>query len=243
MTALLLPAFLLGLLSSFHCVAMCGPIALAVPSHRNSAAGRLGDTLLLNSGRLVTYALLGLLFGLFGRGLRLAGLQQAMSITMGALVIMGVAWPSLSTGHRITGRIARWTATAQQAMAKGLARTSPVGLFSTGLLNGLLPCGLVYIALAAALLQEGPLSSAAFMASFGLGTWPSLIAVRLGGSFIPNGKRAQLRRLQPYLVAGMGMLFVLRGLGLGIPYVSPVLYEVSTGVHECHTTAGSADQH
>ncbi|MGV9012335.1 MAG: sulfite exporter TauE/SafE family protein [Flavobacteriales bacterium] len=105
------------------------------------------------------------------------------------------------------------------------------------MLNGLLPCGLVYIALAAALMQDGPLASAAFMVAFGLGTWPALIAVRLGGSMIPNGKRALFRRFQPYLVAAMGLLFVLRGSGLGIPYVSPVLYDVSTGVQDCHSTA------
>ncbi|MFZ1618122.1 MAG: sulfite exporter TauE/SafE family protein [Flavobacteriales bacterium] len=237
MIAMLIPAFLLGLMSSFHCVAMCGPIALAVPSRRHTAAGRMLDTLLLNSGRLLTYAALGGLFGIFGRGLHLAGLQQIVSIVMGLSVLGAIAWPAFIGGHKLTGRIAKWTSGAQRAMAKGLARTSPSGLFSTGMLNGLLPCGLVYIALAAALMQDGPLASSAFMVAFGLGTWPSLVAVRLGGAMMSNGKRALFHRFQPYLVAAMGLLFVLRGLGLGIPYVSPVLYEVSTGAQECHGTA------
>lgn len=239
MIALLIPAFLLGLMSSFHCVAMCGPIALAVPSRRHSAAGKMLDTLLLNSGRLLTYAVLGALFGIFGRGLHLAGMQQGISFLMGILVLAGLAWPAIMGGQKITGRIAIWTSGAQRIMAKGLARTSPAGLFTTGLLNGLLPCGLVYIALAAALLHDGPLQSAAFMAAFGLGTWPALVALRLGVKSIHDSRRVMFRRLQPWLVAGVGILFVVRGLGLGIPYVSPVLGDVATEVQACHPEVGS----
>ncbi|MBP9159797.1 MAG: sulfite exporter TauE/SafE family protein [Flavobacteriales bacterium] len=239
MTALLIPAFLLGLMSSFHCVAMCGPIALAVPSRRHSPAGKMLDTLLLNSGRLLTYAALGGLFGIFGRGLHLAGLQQSVSLLMGLLVLAALVWPTVMGRHKLTGQIAVWTSGAQRIMAKGLARTSPAGLFTTGMLNGLLPCGLVYIALAAALLHDGPLQSAAFMVAFGLGTWPSLVALRLGVHSVSAGKRALFRRLQPWLVAGVGILFVVRGLGLGIPYISPVLGEVAVGVQTCHGAGGS----
>lgn len=239
MTAMLIPAFLLGLMSSFHCVAMCGPIALAVPSRRPSTVGKLLDTLLLNAGRLLTYGVIGSLFGLFGRGLHLAGLQQGISFLMGILVLAGLAWPAILGGHRLTGRVALWTSGAQRAMAKGLARTSPAGLFTTGMLNGLLPCGLVYIALAAALLHEGPWQSAVFMVAFGLGTWPALVALRLGVKSIHDGRRALFRRLQPWLVAGVGILFVVRGLGLGIPYVSPVLGGPGMSVQACHDGSGS----
>lgn len=237
MNALIISAFALGLFSSFHCIGMCGPIALAVPSSRTTWTGRTGDALLLNFGRIATYALLGLLFGMFGRGLRLAGLQQGISIALGAVILIGLLWPALMKGHVITGKLAMWTSGFRQVMARHLGRTSPTGLWSTGMLNGLLPCGLVYLALAGSLVQESPWQGSLFMISFGLGTIPALLAVRLGTAKLSMAKRALVRKLSPFLVAGMGVLFVLRGMGLGIPYISPVLYEVTTGVQPCHDTA------
>jgi sulfite exporter TauE/SafE len=118
-------------------------------------------------------------------------------------------------------------------MARNLRRTSPEGLMVTGLLNGLLPCGLVYLAIAGALVQDGAWNGALFMAAFGLGTWPALFAVRLGSTWITDHWRSALRRSQPYVFAIMGLLFILRGLGLGIPYVSPVIHDVPVGQQDC----------
>ena len=234
MNLILISAISLGLLSSFHCLGMCGPIAMAVPSRRTSWAGRTADGLLLNAGRISTYAFLGALFGIFGRGLQLAGLQQSISLALGVLILVGLLWPALIRGHVITGRLALLTGRAQHALARSLGRTSPLGLLSTGMLNGLLPCGLVYLALAASLMQDNAWRGAAFMAAFGLGTVPALLALRLGTSWFTGSTKAFLRRLSPYLVAAVGVLFVLRGMGLGIPYVSPMLHDVPTGVLTCH---------
>jgi sulfite exporter TauE/SafE len=227
------PAFLLGALGSAHCVGMCGPIALAVPSTRVSATGRLGDALLLNGGRVVTYALLGALFGVFGRGLHVAGLQQAVSITLGALMLLALIVPALFRKDLFAGAALATIGSLRSAMARNLQRTSPEGLFLTGLLNGLLPCGMVYFAIAGALVQDGALHGALFMLVFGLGTWPALFAVRLAGGLVPGPWRNMLRRAQPYVFALMGVLFILRGLGLGIPFVSPALHDVPVGQQEC----------
>jgi sulfite exporter TauE/SafE len=229
----LAPAFLLGALGSAHCVGMCGPIALAVPSARVSASGRLGDALLLNSGRVVTYAFLGALFGVFGRGLHLAGLQQVVSIGLGVLMLLALIVPALFRKDLFAGAALATIGSLRSAMARNLRRTSPEGLFLTGLLNGLLPCGMVYFAIAGALVQDGAWNGALFMLVFGLGTWPALVAVRLGGALAPERWRNALRRAQPYVFALMGVLFILRGLGLDIPFVSPALHEVPVGQQDC----------
>lgn len=227
-------AFLLGALGSAHCVGMCGPIALAVPSVRRSWSGRLGDALLLNSGRVFTYALFGALFGSFGRGLHLAGLQRTVSIALGVLMLLALLVPALFRKDLVTGKALASIGKLRTLLGRNLRRTSPEGLFLTGLLNGLLPCGMVYFAIAGALVQNGPLNGTLFMMLFGLGTWPALFAVRLGGDLLSQGWRSGMRRIAPYVFALMGVLFILRGLSLGIPYVSPVIQEVPVGQQECH---------
>lgn len=234
MTAYLGPALLLGMLSSAHCVGMCGPIALAVPSARTSQGGRLLDAILLNGGRLFTYALIGGLFGTFGRGLHVAGLQQALSITMGAVMLLAVLLPALFRKDLFTAAALGGLGKLRSLLARNLRRTSPEGLFLTGMLNGALPCGMVYFAVAGALVQDGALNGALFMLAFGTGTIPALITLRLGAGLLSAGARSGMRRIAPYVLGLLGVLFIVRGLGLGIPYLSPVLQDVPLGQQECH---------
>jgi|JI10StandDraft_1071094.scaffolds.fasta_scaffold172602_3 sulfite exporter TauE/SafE len=229
------PAFLLGLLSSVHCIGMCGPLALAVPSPGRSAWSRMRSALLLNGGRVVTYALLGAAVGLFGRGLDMAGLQRTVSIALGVVIIVALVAPGLVSRIPLSNGLARLVLQLQGVMARQLKRTSPEGLFFTGLLNGLLPCGMVYLALAGALAQNGPGQGALFMLLFGLGTWPLLVGLKVGSTFIGPVVRARLRRVAPAAYALMAVLFILRGLDLGIPYVSPYLPDANSAAEVCHT--------
>jgi len=233
MQAMITTAFLLGVLGSAHCIGMCGPLAMAVPSPKYSFAARLGSALSMNGGRIITYALIGAGFGSFGRGLQLAGLQQVVSITLGVVIILGLLLPRVF--HSIgVGRVAgSFVMRAQGLMAKQLRRTSPEGLFFTGMLNGLLPCGMVYLAAAGALAQDGWLQGALFMAVFGMGTWPALVGLKVSGSYAGPGLRSVLRKAAPYAYAIMGVLFILRGLDLGIPYISPDLPEANSVEQEC----------
>ncbi len=234
MSALLITAFGLGILGSAHCLGMCGPLALAIPAPRNTFFHRLRSALLLNSGRVITYTLIGALFGLFGRGLQLAGLQQIVSIAMGSLILLSLLMPSFLKLHWFTKGAGTFVMRMQGMMARQLKRTSSTGLFFTGTLNGLLPCGMVYLAVAGALAQDGWWQGALFMLFFGLGTWPALIGLRIGaGAFGPNF-RSTLKRVAPYAYAAIAVLFILRGLGLGIPYISPDLQIVPGTGQACH---------
>ncbi|MBK9193651.1 MAG: sulfite exporter TauE/SafE family protein [Flavobacteriales bacterium] len=234
MNPMLATAFVLGAAGSAHCIGMCGPIALAVPSPGNGWRARLMSTLILNSGRVSTYALLGALFGAFGTGLRLAGLQQSVSIIAGAVLLLSVIVPGLLERWSPTGRLSLWIGRLRGALARNLKRTAPEALFFTGALNGLLPCGLVYAAAIGAAAMGTMQLGALFMMLFGLGTLPALIGLRMSGSMIGTSARALLRKASPVLVSALAVLMILRALELGIPMVSPPAVTEPGQVTACH---------
>ena len=233
MTGLVVTGVMLGLLGSGHCLGMCGPIALVVPSRRRSWPGRSMDALLFNGGRVLTYAILGGMVGLLGRGIHLMGIQRGVSIGLGLLVIMALLWPRVGRALDVMPWLAVRIGRVRSFFARQLMRTSPGALVISGSLNGLLPCGMVYTALAISLVQGSALLGAIFMLLFGVGTWPVLIGLRLGVGSLGVRPRAMLRRLSPVIMGLMAVLFLLRGLGLGIPYVSPAIEQVPVGVQAC----------
>ena len=221
---MIVAAFAIGLLGSFHCLGMCGPIALALPVHDQASLRRWLGRLTYNLGRITTYALLGGVFGLLGQSLAMAGLQQTMSVLLGALIILGVVLPAtlmhrINPNHRIARLIGRVKKSMQQLFA---VRTYPA-MFGLGALNGLLPCGLVYVGLAGATATGYAAEGVAYMTAFGAGTLPMMLGVSGLGQWIDVPLRNKVRKAVPVLVGFVGVLFILRGLALDIPYVSPVL--------------------
>ena len=202
----------IGFLGSFHCIGMCGPIALALPVHRFSGVQKYVGIMLYNLGRAVTYSLLGFAFGLVGSQFRLWGLQQVISIGAGVMIL--------------------WV---QQGLGKLLSNAkNPTSLFPVGLLNGLLPCGLVYVAIAAALATMSSLNAMLLMFSFGIGTIPVMAGLMMFGHLISINIRQKINRSVPYFVGLMAVMLILRGMNLGIPYLSPKLEKESTEVSCCH---------
>lgn len=234
MNPMLATAFVLGIAGSAHCIGMCGPIALAVPSPGRGSAARLVSTLLLNSGRVATYALLGAAFGVFGAGLELAGLQQVVSITAGAVLLLSVLLPGLVERWIPASRMAVLIGRVRAALARNLKRTAPEALFLTGALNGLLPCGLVYAAAIGAATMGSMGQGAFFMALFGAGTVPALLALRMSGGMIGARSRQWLRKASPVLVSAMAVLLILRGLELDVPLLSPPPITTPMQVQACH---------
>lgn len=234
MNPMLAAAFVLGVAGSAHCVGMCGPIALAVPSPGRGFSSRLISSILLNAGRLATYALLGAAIGLFGAGMQLAGLQHVVSIVAGVLLLLTVIMPGLVDRWAPTGRLAIGIGRLRSLLARSMARTAPEAIFFTGALNGLLPCGLVYAALIGASAMSSPMHGALFMGFFALGTWPAMVALRMSTGLLGPGMRVRLRRIGPVLVSMVALLMILRGMELGIPYVSPGPVTTPVAVTACH---------
>lgn len=227
---LYLTAFVTGLIGSFHCIGMCGPIALALPDAGIGITGKVFGRLVYNSGRIITYGLLGYLLGWFGFGLKLAGIQQAVSIAAGAIMIMMVLfasdWIERKIGNPFNLLPKKW-------IAKLFSKESYTSVGLIGLINGLLPCGFVYIGLIGSVTAQSASGGALYMVFFGFGTLPMMFGVSMAGQFINLNLRKRMNRVVPYLAILMGVLFILRGLDLGIPYLSPKFNSHQSNVEAC----------
>ncbi|MBK8500441.1 MAG: sulfite exporter TauE/SafE family protein [Flavobacteriales bacterium] len=234
MNTMLATAFVLGVAGSAHCVGMCGPIALAVPVRGKGWRARLSSALLMNSGRLFMYVLIGIAFGAMGQGVAMAGLQRSLSIAAGLLLLLAAVIPGVLERWGGGSRLALVVGRLRGRLARNLSRTAPEGLLLTGMLNGLLPCGLVYAAAIGASAQADLWQGAVFMLVFGAATWPALIAVRMSGGLAGNRTRHYLRRFAPVAIGALAIMLLLRGAGLGIPFISPPDPAMTSQVAGCH---------
>jgi len=217
-------AFALGLLGSLHCVAMCGPLQLALPPLPGGAGRVITGRVFYQFGRIATYSLLGGVAGVVGKSFFLAGFQRGLSIALGVAILLGFF---ASKKIAVAAPVVKLVGRLKNAMAAQLRQRTFRSLVLLGMLNGLLPCGLVYAALAGAVAGGTILSAVSFMLVFGLGTLPAMLVISLSGKSLPPALRMKLRAAIPVGVCVLAALLILRGLSLGIPYISPVL----TGNH------------
>jgi len=227
--------FTLGAAGSLHCVGMCGPLSLALPVHHFSKAGKFLALLLYQFGRVITYSVIGLLFGLAGRRIYIAGYQQWFSIALGSLVLVVAALYFIQKKGVRLSFLSRFYQSVQHIIIR-ILKSSP-GIFSfllLGLANGLLPCGMVYIALATSLSFATIGESVSFMALFGAGTLPAMLFIGYAGMIIKPELRIAFRKITPVFISIMGVLLILRGLNLGIPFISPELPQLPGNPLNCH---------
>ncbi|AZQ59279.1 sulfite exporter TauE/SafE family protein [Maribacter sp. MJ134] len=233
---MLLTAILLGFMGSLHCIGMCGPIAFMLPVERNNPIKKFSQILLYHTGRLLAYGLIGLLFGLLGKGLYVFGLQQKLSIGIGVLMIVLVLIPTRTlANYNLSKPVYRWISKVKTRLGKELQKKTADTFLTIGILNGFLPCGLVYMAVFGAIAMGDIAKGSVFMILFGVGTIPLMTTAIYFSGFLKGGVKKRVQKLIPVFIIAMGILFILRGLGLGIPYVSPepVSALVSSQI-ECH---------
>jgi len=220
------PALFLGLLGSLHCAGMCGPLALSLPIIGGTRLSSVGGSLAYNLGRLTTYFLLGGLFGAMGLTFALTGFQRWASISAGIAILLGLA---ASSRYAVKTPVSKIIGGVRCRLAPLLRKRSYGSVMLLGVLNGFLPCGLVYVACAGAIATRGILAGGEYMLMFGLGTVPMMLSIGLIGKILRVGARLRIQRLIPVYVLILAVLLVLRGLSLGIPYLSPSL--TNQGVH------------
>ncbi|WP_353126350.1 sulfite exporter TauE/SafE family protein [Parapedobacter pyrenivorans] len=217
-------AFFMGLFGSLHCVAMCGPLVLAFSDGQSHSPWQVvSNKLRYQFGRVMVYGLLGLAIGGIGRVFEIKAWQQGVTLITGVLLVgmglftlFGKRFDSFSRlQQQLVGPLTRWI---------GYWLYRPGGHLVVGMLNGLLPCGMVYMALAAALSADSVGGGGLFMLLFGLGTWPAMLSVSLLGSFAKFRARFNFAFWLPMLCIVMGGWFLLRGANLNIPYLSPLIY-------------------
>lgn len=220
MEPLLVIALVLGMSSSLHCIGMCGPIALAVPVNRKSHRTLFQGLLLYNAGRILTYALLGAIIGMVGLSIQTLGLLQWTSIVSG-LLLVAYAWRKYIRVRIPFKWEAKFTMRIGRNVGSLMRSSSRFKLPLLGLLNGLLPCGMVFVALTNAALTGNPMTATLAMILFGIGTLPALLAVGFFGQRISANTRVKFSRVGPYVLTLVGILVTLRGMNLDIPYISP----------------------
>ena len=233
---MLISALILGILGSFHCVGMCGPIAFMLPVSRDNQLKKFLQIFLYHFGRLLAYSIIGLAFGLVGKSLNLFGIQQQLSIGIGVLMILVILMPSRQFQkfnfsqplYRLIGKI-------KTSLGAALKRKTPDTFFTIGFLNGFLPCGLVYMAVFGAIAAGSLFNGSLYMLLFGLGTIPLMTTAVYFSSLLGGKMRKKVQRFIPVFVVVIGILFIIRGLGLGIPYFSPAeMTPTVTAASSCH---------
>ncbi len=219
---MLYSAFIFGLISSLHCIGMCGPIALMIPVDRTNPTKKATQISTYHLGRLSAYACIGFIFGLVGKGFFLAGIQQRLSIFIGVAMIITILTPErVLANYNFSKPVYRLISKIKSSLGKQFKNKSYKSLFTIGLLNGFLPCGMVYVALFGAIAMQNVPFGILYMLLFGIGTIPMMSSVTYLNSIMTVSFRNKIQKLIPYVGVIIGVLFILRGLGLGIPYVSP----------------------
>ncbi|MFK7979794.1 MAG: sulfite exporter TauE/SafE family protein [Saprospiraceae bacterium] len=211
-------AFTIGLFGSLHCIGMCGPIALAMPLQKKSRFSLLTNSLLYNFGRAITYSFLGVFIGIIGEGIVFAGLQKVLSILTGVM-LLGMVFFSVNLESKIISFpfFNQFYLRVKNLLGHYLRKNTKETVLAIGLLNGLLPCGLVYLAMVGALSAESILGSSLYMFSFGLGTMPLMLLFLLLGNGTHQKYRLQLRRLYPTFLTLLALWFIYRGANFYLP--------------------------
>jgi hypothetical protein len=233
---MLYSAFIFGLISSLHCIGMCGPIAMMLPVDRTNPSKKTTQIITYHLGRLTAYASIGFIFGMLGQGLFIAGIQQQLSIFIGIAMILIVLIPEKNfANYNFSKPIFKLISKVKTTLGSQFKNKSYKSLFTIGLLNGFLPCGMVYVALFGAIAMQSISFGVLYMALFGLGTVPLMSSVVYLNSFLTLPIRNKIQKIIPYAAVCIGILFILRGLGLGIPYVSPGNLSLFIQAHpNCH---------
>ncbi|WP_338731032.1 sulfite exporter TauE/SafE family protein [Mangrovimonas cancribranchiae] len=229
-------AFILGLLGSFHCVGMCGPIAFMLPVDRSNSIKKVSQITTYHIGRLLAYSTIGLFFGLIGRNLYIFGLQQQLSIIIGVLMIIIAVLPYKTISkYNASKPLHKLIAKVKSKLGMALKRKTADTFFTIGFLNGFLPCGLVYMAVFGSLVSSTVTEGVLYMTLFGMGTIPLMTSAIYLGKFLNTKIKQRIQKAIPVFVVIIGILFILRGLGLGIPYLSPApAIEMVSGNVNCH---------
>jgi uncharacterized protein len=201
-------ALILGFTGSLHCVGMCGPIAMMV--NGSGSRNLLINRVLYNTGRTLTYVLMGVVVGLLGKIVQWGGVQGKVSVGLGVLIIVALLVPKIQSVFLPS--LSRFVLKLKTLFSRHLQSKKTISAAFTGMLNGFLPCGLVYAALAIALIQTTPAESAGVMMVFGLGTFPAMLAVAYSWQRIRKFIPWSFQRMQTVILVAVAVLMIWRGL-------------------------------
>jgi len=216
-------AFITGLFGSLHCIGMCGPLALAIPLPKEK---RTRGIFIYHLGRTISYVLLGVIFGTMGLAISLSGYQKTLSVLMGTFFLLTIMLPCLSrkVERKIytSGLIKR----LKSSIVNQFKKKTYLSALTVGLLNGFLPCGLVYFAIAGSVVTSNILTGGYYMFCFSLGTIPAMVSVTLIQKIIFKGRNFKSTKFLGFILA---LVLIYRGIALEIPQLSETMAQIGLG--------------
>jgi hypothetical protein len=203
----------MGLFGSLHCVGMCGPLTLLLPNDQKKYPVFFTGRALYNIGRILTYASLGLLIGFIGQNTALFISKGVLSVWLGLIILIGLFVSGrIITNNLFYNKLNKLTSKLKSAFRRNFDSNYFTSQFIFGSINGLLPCGLVYAALAGSFIQLNAFYGAAFMAAFGLGTVPMMLSISLGSGWIKKRVGSQIKNVIPITYGLLGCWLIFRGI-------------------------------
>jgi uncharacterized protein len=204
---MLITAIILGFAGSLHCAGMCSPLAFAVIG-KNGGAVR--SRILYNVGRILVYCMLGAIVSAIGFILPVT-VQYAISFALGiTLLIVGITGSNFRAPFLVP--ILRLTTFLKTQFSKFLQRKNDSSIFAMGIMNGLLPCGLTFLALTSCITLSGPVDGFIFMAAFGAGTLPVMFGLVSFLPFLAKQLNVSAARLSTIMLIAAGCLLIARVL-------------------------------
>ncbi len=209
---MLYTAFIMGLIGSLHCVGMCGPIALMLPGNKEKRTRFIMGRLLYNSGRVLTYGIFGIGIGYFGEKIETLTSSSLLSLVLGSALLAGILVPAKLLRRFSPDGFIRHITQKIKSFVALLFKKHFMGVqFVFGLVNGLLPCGMVYAALSGAFLTAGPSEGFLFMVLFGIGTVPAMLGLSLGSTFFRGYFRLHFSKLIHITYGVLAIWLIVRG--------------------------------
>lgn len=228
-TSVIIMALLMGFTGSLHCAGMCGPIVWIMPFQMFNGAKKVIAIALYHIGRVSVYAALAVILHSF-RSMFDPKVQQYISIILGSILLLAGVLSFFSASWNMN---LPWGGFVKKQLGNVIGKPGLGAITAAGILNGMLPCGLVYMALSASMTLGTAAQAAGMIYIFGIGTLPMLVSITLLKTKVNFLRSSHIKKFIPVVVFSFGCLFVLRGMNLGIPYLSPKVVVSAGEVHSC----------
>lgn len=212
---MVLTALLIGFSGSLHCVGMCSPLAIVVS---NLSPRSILTRTLYNLGRILTYSILGSLVGAFGAIAGLSRYESWLSVGLGAtLLLFGVMGVTKLHVPLLTQVLYQFASRLRTFFGSIVKQGSFGSILILGAVNGLLPCGLTYLALAYCITLPNASQGFLFMFLFGLGTLPAMVGAQFVGKFISSRLPIRWQNTTVIVMILLGSLLIVRSAWVHVP--------------------------
>lgn len=210
-----LTALIMGVAGSLHCAGMCSPLAMAITSTNKTA---LTNRILYNLGRILTYGILGAAVAGVGFVLPISGFQNILSLVLGTgLILVAVIGYKGTRIPFVTNGLSQFSSGLKKIFSGIIRHKTPAAFLLLGAINGLLPCGLTFLALSVCLTLAAPIDGFMYMLLFGAGTLPVMLGLVSAAGFVTRKLRWNIQTITTGMMVISGVLLIVRVFLIHLP--------------------------